>query len=64
MTDHTTEPFMAISSTNQPKINCPKHGVHNQIITSTVDGYQGQWCMLYWLESLGPSLALVDDDND
>jgi hypothetical protein len=63
MTDYTTEPFMAISLTNQPKINCPKHGIHNQLITSTVDGHQGQWCMLCWLESLGPSLPLVENDD-
>jgi len=63
MTDYTTEPFMAISLTNQPKISCPKHGIHNQLITSTVDGHQGQWCMLCWLESLGPSLPLVENDD-
>lgn len=65
MTDYTTAPFMTASlKIHQPKINCPKHGIHNQLITSSVDGYQGQWCMLCWLESLGPSLPLVDNDDD
>jgi hypothetical protein len=49
---------------NQPKINCPKHGIHHQMITSSVPGYEGQWCMLCWLESLGPSLPLVTEEDD
>ena len=40
-----------------PKINCPKHGVHEHIITSTIIGHTGQWCQICWLETLGPSLS-------
>jgi hypothetical protein len=44
----------------QPKINCPKHGIHGNIITSTIAGHEGYWCQICWLETLGPSLDLVN----
>ena len=43
----------------QKQIVCPKHGTHNQYISSNIKGHEGQWCMLCWLESLGPSLPVV-----
>jgi hypothetical protein len=61
------------------QIVCPKHGTHNQYISSDINGaddmgdyqtlgfkesYEGHWCMLCWLESLGPSLPLVVESND
>jgi hypothetical protein len=49
---------------SQKQIVCPKHGTHNQIISSTVEGHEGHWCMLCWLESLGPSLPTIDQPND
>lgn len=47
-------PFVASA---RPTIYCPKHGVHEHIITSTVLGHEGHWCLLCWLETLGPSLS-------
>lgn len=43
----------------QPTINCPKHGVHHHMISSTVPGHEGHWCQLCWLESLGKPLPVV-----
>lgn len=45
-----------------PKVNCPKHGIHEYNITSTIPNHEGVWCQLCWLESLGPSLEYVDDE--
>jgi hypothetical protein len=44
---------------SQKQIVCPKHGTHKHYISSDIEGYQGNWCMLCWLESLGPSLSLT-----
>jgi hypothetical protein len=46
------------------QIVCPKHGTHNQYISSDIKGHEGHWCMLCWLETLGPSLPLVVESND
>ena len=35
---------------------CPNHGEHADVIISNIDGHEGTWCQLCWLESLGPSL--------
>jgi hypothetical protein len=35
---------------------CPKHGEHEHAIVSNIEGHEGAWCQLCWLESLGPSL--------
>ena len=35
---------------------CLKHGEHDHAIVSNIDGHEGVWCQLCWLESLGPSL--------
>ena len=35
---------------------CPKHGEHEHAIVSNIEGYEGVWCQLCWLESMGPSL--------
>ena len=43
------------------QIVCPKHGTHNQYISSDIEGHKGHWCMLCWFESLGPSLPVVGD---
>jgi hypothetical protein len=45
----------------QKQIVCPRHGTHNQLISSTVEGHKGHWCMLCCIESLGPSLPIVDE---
>ena len=45
---------------SQKQIVCPKHGTHKHYISSDIEGYQGNWCMLCWLESLGPSLPIVE----
>jgi hypothetical protein len=42
----------------QKQIVCPKHGTHNHHISSDIEGHEGHWCMLCWLESLGPSLPV------
>jgi hypothetical protein len=34
------------------KINCPKHGVHPNYINSTIEGFEGLYCQLCWLETL------------
>jgi hypothetical protein len=44
---------------SQKQIVCPKHGTHKHYISSDIEGYQGNWCMLCWLENLGPSLSLT-----
>jgi hypothetical protein len=50
---------------SQKKIMCLKHGTHGHHISSGIKGYEGNWCMLCWLESLGPSLPLVEEQaND
>ena len=46
----------------QKQIVCFKHGTHGHHISSDIEGYEGNWCMLCWLESLGPSLPLVDTE--
>ena len=35
---------------------CPKHGEHDHAIVSNIDGHEGVWCQLCWLESMGKSL--------
>ena len=35
---------------------CPKHGEHEHAIVSNIEGHEGAWCQLCWLENLGPSL--------
>jgi len=45
-------------------IVCPKHGTHTHHISSDIKGHEGNWCMLCWLESLGPSLPTIDQPND
>ena len=49
---------------SQKLIVCPKHGTHNQYISSSIEGHEGNWCMLCFLESLGPSLPTVDYPNE
>jgi hypothetical protein len=43
---------------------CPKHGTHNHYISSSIEGHEGHWCMLCWLEILGPSLPIIEEPND
>ena len=43
------------------KVVCPKHGEHSQYIESTIKGYEGYWCMICWLESLGNPLPTVEE---
>lgn len=46
---------------SQKQIICPKHGTHKHYISSTVENYEGDWCMPCWLESLGPSLLSLSN---
>ena len=48
---------------SQKQVVCPKHGTHKQLISSKIEGYEGHWCMLCWLESLGPSLPTIEQDE-
>jgi hypothetical protein len=48
----------------QKQIVCPTHGTHKHYISSDIEGREGHWCMLCWLESLGPSLPVVEPPND
>jgi hypothetical protein len=54
----------AILKIGRTEIVCPKHGTHPHIISSTMTGHEGRWCQLCWLESLGPSLPLADEQSD
>ena len=49
---------------SEKQIVCPKHGTHRHYISSNVEGYEGQWCLLCWIESLVPSLPLVEEQID
>ena len=40
---------------------CPKHGKHHHTISSTIPGYEGAWCQLCWLETLGPPFESVQE---
>ena len=44
----------------EKQIVCPKHGTHEYYISSSIKDYEGNWCMLCWLESLGPSLPAIE----
>jgi hypothetical protein len=55
----STELF--INKLPELKIVCPKHGTHDQYISSTVKGHEGNWCMLCWLESLGDPLPTIEE---
>ena len=50
--------------TAQQQIVCPKHGTHPNYISSTIKGHEGYWCMLCWLETLGPSLPVPEHLDD
>jgi hypothetical protein len=39
-------------------ITCPKHGEHPHTIVSTIKGFEGAWCQICWLESLGEPLTV------
>jgi hypothetical protein len=43
------------------KVDCPWHGIHHQYIESTIQGHEGHWCMLCWLESLGDPLPTIEE---
>ena len=55
--------FLNLKIVNK-QIVCPKHGTHGHYISSNIEGREGHWCMLCWLESLGPSLPVVEEPND
>ena len=55
--------FLNLKTANK-QIVCPKHGTHSSYISSDIEGRKGHWCMLCWLESLGPSLPVVEQPND
>lgn len=37
-------------------VKCPKHGEHPHIISSDIEGHEGHWCQLCFLELLGKPL--------
>lgn len=45
-------------------VDCPKHGQHRYKITSGVEGVEGVWCMLCWLESLGEPLPTIEREAE
>ena len=45
-------------------VKCPKHGEHHNTITSNVKGYEGVWCQLCWIETLGEPLPFEYRDLD
>jgi hypothetical protein len=45
---------------SEKQVVCPKHGTHKHYISSNIEGHEGHWCMLCWLESLGPCLPTVE----
>jgi hypothetical protein len=49
---------------SQKQIVCPTHGTHKNHISSDIENCKGNWCILCWLESLGPSLPIIDEPND
>ena len=55
MTENTSQTSNTFA-VQQRMVVCPKHGEHEYAITSTIPGYEGAWCQLCWMESLGPSL--------
>ena len=55
-----TTDFLNLKTANK-QIVCPKHGTHSSYISSDIKGRKGHWCMLCWLESLGPSLPTVNE---
>jgi hypothetical protein len=48
----------------QKQIVCPTHGTHKHYIISDIEGHEGHWCMLCWLESLGSPLPLAEEQLD
>lgn len=44
----------------EPKIDCPTHGIHHFTIASTIPGHEGRWCMICWLETLGKPLPVIN----
>ena len=49
---------------SQKQIVCPTHGTHKHYISSDIQGHEGHWCLLCWLESLGPSFPVVKEFSD
>ena len=47
---------------SQKQIMCPEHGTHKYYISSSIKDYD--WCMLCWLESLGPSLLTIEQSDE
>ena len=41
-------------------VDCPTHGVHENLIHSTIKGYEGHWCMKCALDLLGSALPTVE----
>lgn len=54
------------TSIQQWIINCPKHGEHAHVISSDIQGHEGHWCQLCFLEMLGAPLEakLIETQSD
>jgi len=37
---------------NQPKYDCPKHGVTEHTIAVSIEGYEGDYCMVCAIEKM------------
>jgi len=48
----------------EKQIVCPEHGTHKHYISSSIKDYEGNRCMLCWVESLGPSLPTIEQFGD
>jgi len=53
---------MDLFKTEPSELNvvCLKHGIHKEYISSSIEGHEGHWCMLCWLESLGDPLPTIE----
>jgi hypothetical protein len=64
LTDFTSDsPKSQIFICEPEKIDCPRHGIHSHIISSTIEGHKGHWCQLCWLETLGEPLPLISEEK-
>jgi hypothetical protein len=55
-----TKRFIQVKPTTL-KVVCPIHGEHDQYIKSTIEGHEGYWCMICWLESLGDPIPTIKE---
>lgn len=37
-----------------PLYHCAKHGTHSHVIASTIEGHEGVFCQICWVDMLKP----------